>query len=506
MNDGSKVLTGLLERRALEEAVAELAEATDAADLARRAEAIAAHGHAALAVLLAHLDTDDPQLRGGLGQIASRLDRGQVVAALRRVARTRQRSAQARLSALTLLERFLDEPVDESLLNGIEDSEQVALRSLDELIRAMDRDETAILEYWTQLAAQPPEVARMILDAVPRLPPHRHLVTLLRIFAQDDNLALARSAIEQLGRARVPEALRTLESLVATLPSPLRDLAARNVRKLRLSGVREPAAERLPARPRALMSAVDGSGTQMIWFIRQPAGQVEGGWLSLIARDPDGVIACFGSREIRLDLPPDQPVGTLYPLLQGDAAPPVHLLEVPFEMARRAVRSALALNRAASTPVPLAYRLWNPLIWDAETADEVEVEPEVGNYPAQVTAALLDHPAFADWLWQAGEPPDLARQLLIRRDIESRRGATAALAATYFGTEAVASYQRRLRSMSEWLAVAGQREAARLAAAAAAALAETPPEQSPLVRRLISIGLDMWSIAAWHRAAIQSSD
>jgi hypothetical protein len=66
MGGNSKVLTGLVERRALETAFAALAGATSSEELAHHADAIAGHGSAALPVLLARLDTDDPALRGGL--------------------------------------------------------------------------------------------------------------------------------------------------------------------------------------------------------------------------------------------------------------------------------------------------------------------------------------------------------------------------------------------------------------------------------------------------------
>ena len=103
------------------------------------------------------------------------------------MARDRNRSDRTRLSALTILDRYLEEPVDDSLMAGLQDSDSVALRSLNELIAAMTEDETAVIEYLVQLATQPPEVLGIILDAVPRLPPHPYLITLLRMIAQGES-------------------------------------------------------------------------------------------------------------------------------------------------------------------------------------------------------------------------------------------------------------------------------------------------------------------------------
>ena len=93
-----------------------MAGATSAEEVASHVDAIAGHGNAVLPVLLARLDTDDPGRRGGLAQVALRLDRESVVAALRDVARSQDRGDRARLSALTILERYLDEPIDDSLI------------------------------------------------------------------------------------------------------------------------------------------------------------------------------------------------------------------------------------------------------------------------------------------------------------------------------------------------------------------------------------------------------
>jgi hypothetical protein len=48
--------------------------------------------------------------------------------------------------------------------------------------------------------------------------------------------------------------------------------------------------------------------------------------------------------------------------------------------------------------------------------------------------------------------------------------------------------------MVEWLTIAGQSEAARLAQAAADELASHPPAESPFIRRMIGIGLDVATI------------
>ena len=498
MSGNSKVLTGLMERRALETAFAALAAATNAEEVARHADAIADHGNAALPVLLARLDTDDPTLRGGLAQVALRLDRESIVAALRDVARSDNRSDRARLSVLTILERYLDEPIDDALLAGIQDPDAVTARSLNELITAMTQDEAAILEYLAQLAQQPPEVPGMLLAAIPGMSPHPHLVTLLRMFAQDESEPDARAAIEQLGRLRMPEALSALDTLALTLPPTFSTLAERSARKLRMSGVRA-AASSAPldtASWRVLISPVDGAGVQVTWFVSRTPGQETRSLLTVVTRDPDGIVACFGSDRVPAEhLPPAQPLGSIYLFAQDEAVPALQLLESEFDAGRHVVQAALERHWAAGTLPPLEYRYFNPLLWNAEPLGAAAPTPEAGNYSPAQSAGLLDHPVFAGWFWRDDAMFDAARRLKSGVSASRRAKQIDRVAAAHFNAEVVASYRRRLEATARWLAQAAQPEAAALAMSAAAHIAANAPAESPFIRRLIGIGLDVAAVS-----------
>ena len=494
MSDNARVLTGLIERRALGAAVAELAEITDPALIANRAQEIAHHGSAALAALLAALETEDPQLRGGLGQIAKRLDRDLVVPALQQAARARERSDHARLTALTILDRFLGEVVDESMLVGLQDPDGVALQSLRELTEAMTADPLAIIEYLGQLMEQPPEVAHMILDAVPQLAPDPNLVTLLRVLAQDKNEAIAQKAIDRLSRTRTTEALQALTSLALTVPPTYATLAERGRRKLRLSGVDDAASPR--PHIRALLSPIDGAGGQVIWFIEHSAAQDIGQSLTLIARDPDGLAFALGAPTARIQsLPPLRPEGSVHSVTPDEGTPALLMLEAPVAVARFVVQQALKLNWAAGTTPPVEYRLLNPLIWADGDAGEASPLPAPADRAPHELAALLDHPAFASWFWQSEAVLAAAKRLRRGYASAARTEEITALAATHFGPSILHSYQQRLEGMARWLSLANQTATAEMAMAAAAHLATCRPAESPFVRRLIGIGLDVAQVS-----------
>jgi hypothetical protein len=491
---GAKVLTGLMERRALEAEFDALAQAQSATELAGRAQRIAERGGAGLPVLLARLDTEDPHVRGGLGLVAQRLDRDIVVAALKVAIRSRERTDRTRVTALTLLNRYLDEPVGDDLLAAIRDPGSMALQSLRELIGAMQANPASLIEYLDQLAQQPPEVPGMLMQALPQLMPNPHLVALLRMFAQGEDVRLAQQAVEQLSRTRAPEALLALISLTAALPPDRAALADRGQRKLRLSGVQV-----VPDTPtsgwRALLSPVDGTGAQVIWFVRQQGDAASVQAMTVVARDPSGIVAAFGGVDVAAsDAPPVVPEGQVLSVPQPGERRPLMLLSVPFDVGRQAAQKAMQLNWRSGSPPPLPFRFLNDMIWQYGAAQAAQAAAGLEDGLDRLTAALLDHPAFAGWFWQAPALYDAAEKLGLKHTLRVRSAAVAQLAREAFGTADVMSYSRRLLANANWLRLAGQDEGAALAEAAAAQLQAAPPVESPLVRRLIGIGLDIAAI------------
>jgi hypothetical protein len=484
-----------MERRALEIAFGDLANITSPALQIERAQEIARQGSMALPVLLSLLDTDDPQLRGGLGQVAAHLPRGEVVPALLQVARSHQRGEQARLTALTILDRFLHEPVDEGLLRGLTSPGSLAQQSLREVLHEMGRNPFSVIEYLNQLAEQPPEVARMILDAIPSMPPTADLVTLLRMFAQDDNESLARAALELLGRMRSSDAALALSCLAATSPAPLAQLAERGLRKLQLGGIPLPTADAGAAAGwRALLSPLNGAGYQVIWFIGRSTLRDHGTLFSVLTRDPDGIVSSFGSTEVPAEaLPEPRPAGTLHTIAQEKDMPPITLLEVAFDEGRQAVREALEMGWRAGTPTPLEYRLLNPLIWSTRLGPKPALPAlsEKQELTPADTAEVLQHPALATWFLQDPALLEAARELGRHPDPKARQARVTRLANETFTPDMIATYQRRLRTMARWLALAARPEMAARAQSLAAQLGTGVPADSPFVRHLVSLGLDI---------------
>ncbi len=364
-----------------------------------------------------------------------------------------------------MLERFLGEPIDDALIASLRNPEAASQQSLHELIVAMDEEPLSVIEYLEQLAAQPPEVIGMVLDALPAVEPSPHLATLLRMLAQEDAgvRGFAGRAIEELVKLRTPAALRALAGLTPNLPPELASLAERGLRKLRFSGVSDSADHDPQREPwyapslhwRLLMSPVDVSAGQFLLFIGQEDTGSNAVFFTVLVQDPGGLRDASGSLEVSADhVLPRRRTGALH-LVVGDgdgAAPAITLLEAPLELGFTALREALALNWASGMATPVGYRLFSPLIWlTPEAEEEGSLTPPVDPDLAQADLdSILDHPAFYGWFWELdGEELD---------------------------PETAATYSRRFVAMSRWLAAAGDGKSARTAATVAYHLDEMSSE------------------------------
>ena len=90
---------------------------------------------------------------------------------------------------------------------------------------------------------------------------------------------------------------------------------------------------------------------------------------------------------------------------------------------------------------------------------------------------------------------DAARRLESGAGASRRAGQIDSVATAHFDADVVASYRRRLEATAWWLALAAQPEAAAMAMSAAAKISASVPAESPFIRRLIGIGLDVAAVS-----------
>lgn len=490
MTDQSpKIITTFQNRLEMDAAVRSLGDTSSDWELRQRAVEIAQrYGDKVLPVLLAALDTTNPQLRGGLGHLAKRLDKDAAVTAVRTAALNRGLSDQARLTAITILERFLEVQPDDAMYAGMAAPEQLALRSLQEVLADARSDRMVLVEYFRQLGQEPPDVQLTMVRAA-RLLEGAEGVDLLSMFAQELAQPVAVEALQTLGMIADPAAAAALQGVIPSLPPELRRQAERALQKLRLRGVAVPSLPEPPAEARCLASAVSGEGLQMLWFFL-PGDEDGGDVLEVLVSQQQGLVAAAGRRAVGTEtLPERQTLGTL---LQGSADQPL-LLEASFDYGRRRVLVALPRAWAATQPTPLPYRLLGSQLWrwaKPEAAGPLPGAPAAGRND---TVKLLQHPAMGSWFLQSRAIYTRAERILTGSEAPTHEAFTQIIAETLqealdSGDLAPTALRTSLEAMAEWFTLAGDVEHADLALAAAQTV-EDDPASHPLLLLMSELGL-----------------
>jgi hypothetical protein len=460
------------------------------------------------AAVLKQLDTPNSQLRGGLGHLAALLPPEEIGPALRSAAANRVQSAQSRVTAALLLERFLGETLPPALLGDLSQSNEVAFQSLREAVDEGRRNRHILLEYVTQMYQAGEPIAHMVMELLERLPAADR-VEICRLVAQSDRPAVARNALQRLERLatveREPGAIRALYTLQFSLPPEPAAQVERTLRKLAFTGVRH-----TPPRPsgwRALLSPADVGGNYSLWLAQMPESEHgEGALVGLVVNPTQGILQTFASETMPPDqLPRPHAEGHLVTVRTDNGGAAV-LLEAPFDFCRWRLLAAQRAHwqAAPAKPLPGDYQLCQDRIWEF---DPPQPAPALADYFAEgeptpvatfaeldhAAAQLLAHPAMDGWtlhnrlFLQTFAPAggslaaipldDLTAHIL--RELGRRPEMTQMLAALAAG----------LRTQAAWLHIAGNLESAQRAYLLARALPHLPLPENPFLARLIANSL-----------------
>jgi hypothetical protein len=505
------VITTLRDRWSIEQEIQAMLDIRSEQEFSDRAERVATSGEQVLPVLLGLLDQADARFVGVLGVIASLYpERQEIIDKLAQAARDLARPDRGRVSAILVLERFLEQETDPYLIATLDDPQFMATESIREMIREGEHDPRAWIEYTRSLIQEPPETIWDVMDTLLDAG-GAQAVPALCLLAQEDADVVSEAAIYALGRVDSPAAAQGLQSILALLPPDRRALAERSLLKLQL---RQIPIQELPDpqdRWRTLVGPPDGHGYQVVWFIHVPDERGRRKFLGLSIHEQDGIQHAYGHHDIAPDMVPEPgaPGQVLSVLLPGgsdsaQAGAQILLLETDLEYGRRLVRRGQERTIASGQPFPIEYRLMGPWLWqyresgrDAPVPTALPADPPVS---LETSAQLLYHPAFRGWLADGERLLEPAAALLRRLSASRTRpqggssvppGGITDVARRYFDPAMVERLQGRLMAMSEWLERAGEARAAALALVSAQALADTPPERHPLTRAMAELGLQV---------------
>jgi hypothetical protein len=496
-----KIITKLRERRQIEADLLKMLQAGSELEFRRQAQQIAALGSQVLRVIVGNLDRADARMLAAMGTVAAFLDRDEVTMALRQAVRQPGQSDRGRVSAMTILERFLGEPLDDDLLENLRDPEAVAVGSLQEVLSQVERNPSVLADYVQGLDRQEPDVVLAVIRALrgmgtaPGDPGQvRQVVEPLRAMAQDVRDEIAGATLEALGTLRHPDAARALQMLEPIVAPELRPIAGRLVRKLQFVGVKVEALPPPDPEWRVLASPVDGLGQQSVWFVMEDRTTNQARFLNVLLSDRAGAVEAAAHANVPARaLPPRRSSGYVHEVALPDSSGAMLMLEASFDLGRRRVLDALDANRETQIPVAAVLRLLCPWLWGYAGADVLPEQqvPDCRPGDEAHTDRLLRHPAFLTWTARSDAlleaTAEVARHPGWDPEVWVRR-----LADELFGEPVVARiFGRRLLDMSEWLMLAGEVELSRLALAAAQAIQRDDPRDQPFVQALIRRDLEL---------------
>ena len=174
------------------------------------------HPETILEGVMNFLDDADFKTRNTLGQIVRRLDRQRAIEVLNAVILNSRRSSQARLSAATLLETYLETEVETSYLEDVGDQNEVILASLREALSARPQFPDVLVEYTRQFAEIEPDQRARVHQVLRHLP-EADACSVLAAMTQNPVDIVAEEALDHLGVLPSAAAEGTLYCLMHSL-------------------------------------------------------------------------------------------------------------------------------------------------------------------------------------------------------------------------------------------------------------------------------------------------
>lgn len=291
--------------------------------------------------------------------------------------------------------------------------------------------------------------------------------------------------------------------------------ARRALYVLKQAGIEPPARGMAVASPlvapvslaqRALMTNVGGTGSRMLFFLRDDPYGGSPFVISFLVNDEQGVVDLFGRKMPRREL--DEFLDH-WRSKEGNV-----LADVPVDYARHALQAAVQRNTQARHPIPEGYSEWaryvgsperdypRSLVYDYLDAETVRTDLSISHDPNR----LLESPFFQGWLldmedvgpWADRFAESQKSRLILDKLQLTRRGdrVIEEAADALLGGGGVANYRQRLEESALVLHLAEPTEAAKEALYQALTLeGDRPPHTYPfalaLVRRSIGVLLAM---------------
>lgn len=389
----------------------------------------------------------------------------------------------------------------------------IEARITEELAKVVGIDQDLLKQYAAFVGTMPAKAAETLLKSLKKELDEQTL-PLLEVMAASDDDRLAELAILHLGSVQSFKVAQLLAQIDEEHPNKkVRKAARKSLYKLKSAGIEVETSHRALLREskhepyKCLISAVDGSGTQLIILSEEMlAGDLH--LLQVVANEKTGIGECFSRRgmtkKMFANLPQNfaREAGGLQPMLA----------EADYGYARSLVSEIEAISVEAGEELPDDYLSMKEFFGldQVEPAQnpiygllDIDVLRQQQHF-LRTSEELLQHPTLLSWLLPVNEMGDFAQELLDQEDgvievspqfqQERKEEVYQKVIDAHFDEAMVTRLQRRLEIMAYIFFLQEHEDDAKRALAAALQLSEMSIEtlkQHPFVHKLIGDSLEV---------------
>lgn len=388
-------------------------------------------------------------------------------------------------------------------------AENIAERITAELEKVVDLDEELLGRYVDFLGTMKTKDTEAMLKQLKNNFGER-MLPLLETMAHHEQKSIAELGINGLGKIQSFKSAQILAEIDETHPDKkLRKAARKSLYKLKSAGIEVETshkpllAESKHQRYKSLISAIDGTGTQLLILTQEMlAGDLH--LLQVVASDKEGITDCVSRRGFSKKMFAKLP--ETFSRQMGGYGP--MLVEADYDYAMSLVLDAEALSEEDTPDEYLASKdlfelneaqaVENP-VYQMLDAENLKNQP----YFLRVSAELFQDETFLSWHLPLDELSAYAQELLDQEDSvlelspqfqqERREEVYQRLITEKFDEEALKQLKRRLEIMAYVFMLRENEEDAKKALTAAVTLEKTASTQlkrHPFLRELILISLE----------------
>jgi hypothetical protein len=428
----------------------------------------------------------------------------------------------AKLSLVPVLNELGSEMAEEGIIDYLHDPESAMLQMQVRLLELMGKSELGVESVLEDVLAMPMERRLDFINWLGSSQDPRAVRLLLPLLEnQSSKIVIAAiDALEQLGAVAANQTIPALNYLLANSSNrQLKQHARAALGRLTMfsvpgleEGATEEALQVQEPLYEALVSFIDGSGTQMVMISWQRGDDLLKG-VNVLFQDTWGIKDCYGTDEMEVE--------SWSELVESMEEQGFGGYQVPLDYCRALIADARTLNKRTRHKLPVAYAIWRPLIEGNESSEKkadthaIMLEPRALTPElmqlAQRGDKLLELREFETWTFEpfASIQPYVNSYINAAGTVDSSRGRKRK-AGKKANQEIIVSdvlekvvdekwrqlYEARIRRQGALLRLVGREDDALLAGAAAAALhpdSGLKPQEQPFLRafmhRSLSNGL-----------------